>query len=170
MVERLASAISHVARAMVQRLNAASKHLPPRVTANAVRVSTRASTAAETATAATTATATATEATSTAASTAEAAHLLNLVRNLLLGLAKNANQLSRRLRVLGREVRVRRTRAAGTTGTADLVNVVLRVGGEVVVDDCDWIERRQMRGSVKWRLAKGGNPKGGAATYHTKCP
>lgn len=110
------------------------QHLPPRVAANAERVGTGASSATKATAAATTTTAS--ETTSTA-STAKATHLFNLTRDLLLGLTQNANQLSGRLGVLGGEVGVGGTSAASTTSTADLVNVVLSVGGEVVVDNCE---------------------------------
>lgn len=109
-----------------------TRRLPSRV-ADGERVGPGASSTAEATTAATTATST--EAASSASSTTEAAHLLNLTRNLLLGLTKNANQLTSRLRVLGGEVSVGGTSSTSTTGTADLVDIVLSVGGEVVVDD-----------------------------------
>lgn len=87
---------------------------------------------AEAATATTKATAT----TATAATAATvAAHLLELWRNVRLGLAENANELSSLLRVVGREVGVRGTLGTGAASTADAVDVVLAVVGEVVVDD-----------------------------------
>lgn len=91
-------------------------------------------TGAEATTATTTASTVAT-ATTTAAAATVAAHLLELRGNLGLGLAEDANKLPSLLAVVRGEVSVRSSLATGTTSTADTVDVVLAVVGEVVVDN-----------------------------------
>lgn len=56
-------------------------------------------------------------------------------RNFLVGLTQNADEVARTLGVARREEGDGRARCAGASRTANLVHVVLRVGGEVVVDD-----------------------------------
>lgn len=110
-------------------------YLPARATdAHIVRTrsawtATKAAEAAATAT-----TTTAITAATATATTRVADHLVQLGRDLLIGLAQNADKLARGLGVLRREECDRRALAASTAGTTDLVNVVLGICREIVVD------------------------------------
>lgn len=101
----------------------------PAATTTTATVAVGAAAEAATATTATTVTAT------TAATTTVRAHLLELAGDFGLGLTENANKLASLLGVIGGKVGVRSTLGAGTTGTANAVDVVFAVVGEVVVDD-----------------------------------
>lgn len=102
----------------------------------ASRVSTSVSTSESTtatATAAPSVTATAT--TAAAATTREAAHFLELGIDLLLGLGQDGEQITGLLAVVLGEQGDGGTLLASTASTANTVDVVLGVGGVVVVDD-----------------------------------
>lgn len=124
-------------RRMKRRCRGRELHKARLPTATVAAAATTAADSVGTGAEAATATTASTEATAatTAAAATVAAHLLELRGNVRLGLAENADKLPSLLAVVRGEVSVRSSLGTGTTSTADTVDVVLAVVGEVVVDD-----------------------------------
>lgn len=79
----------------------------------------------------------ATTAATTATATAVHNHLADLRRNLLLCFAQNAHQFTSVLRILRGEKGDGHTLSACTSCTANLMDVVFGVSGEIIVDHCE---------------------------------
>lgn len=100
--------------------------------------------------------ATTTTSTTSAAESALVSNALQPLRNLLVGLPEELEQVSHDVFVATVEERCGSTGVSGTTGTTDTMNVVVDVGGQIVVHDVGDVGNIETTGSNGGRNKDGG--------------